>query len=208
MKALRKKPSGVGPVSSRAFPSESIERRIYEIRGQRVMLDADLAEFYGVPTKRPNEQVKRNIARFPADFMFRLTAREDADLRSQIATSSSGWGGRRHRPYAFTEHGAIMAATVLNSKRAVQVSVLVVRGFLRVRQILAEHRELAQRIEALEREFANKTAEHEQHIRRIYEILDDLMNPPKQPGKGRIGFAGLMKNPQALRSRRHEVSRV
>jgi hypothetical protein len=172
------------------IPLERMERAILVLREQRVMLDADLAAFYGVPTKRLNEQVKRNRARFPADFAFELTPDEFADLRSQIATSSSDWGGRRYRPLAFTEHGAIMAASVLNSERAVQVSLLVVRAFVRLRQILTDHRELARRIENLEREFAHKTEEHEEHIRRIYAILDDLMNPPAPPRKGQIGFLG------------------
>ena len=102
-------------------PYEAIERRIFMIRGQKVMLDADLAALYGVTTKRLNEQVKRNQMRFPADFMFALTLQEVAILRSQFATST--WGGARHRPFAFTEHGAIMAASVLNSPRAIEASV-------------------------------------------------------------------------------------
>ncbi len=152
------------------------------------MLDADLAAFYGVATKRLNEQVRRNADRFPPDFAFQLTAEESADLRSQIATSSSTWGGRRYRPYAFAEHGAMMAAMVLKSDRAAQIAVLVVRAFVRLRQILVDHRDLARRIEALERQFAHKTTEHEEHIHRIYGILEELMNPPPAPKKTRIGF--------------------
>lgn len=116
---------------------DPVERRILRIRGQRVILSTDLAELYGVPAKRLNEQVRRNKARFPEDFVFRLSREEAAALRSQIATSKRGRGGARHLPYAFTEHGAIMAANVLNSRRAVQASVHVVRAFVRLRQTLA-----------------------------------------------------------------------
>src|SRR5512145_744779 len=113
----------------------NIESRILFIRGQKVMLDADLAELYGVETRRLNEQVSRNIERFPVDFMFQLTAEEFANLKSQFATSS--WGGRRKLPYAFTEHGAIMAASVLNSQRAIEISVHVVRAFVRLRDLIS-----------------------------------------------------------------------
>ena len=205
-KQTRKKPAKPAERQVTALvPLERIEQAIYLIRGQRVMLDSDLAAFYGVSTIRLNEQVKRNRDRFPADFTFQLTAEEYAALRSQFAISNSsgsepgktgtatphgGRGGRRYLPFVFTEHGAIMAASVLHSERAVQVSLLVVRAFVRLRQILSEHRDLARRIEALEREFVHRTDEHEAHIRRIYEILDDLMNPPAPPKKGRIGFVG------------------
>jgi hypothetical protein len=185
-------------------PLTRIEQSIFVIRGQRVMLDAALAAFYEVSTKRLNEQVKRNPQRFPADFVFQLTADEAESLRSQNATldvigplaqrddpqGSLRGKHSKYRPYAFTEHGALMAATVLKSPRAVQVSVLVVRAFVRLRHILAEHRELARRIEALAREFADRTDAHEQHIRRLYDLLDELMNPPPPPRKGRIGFVG------------------
>ncbi len=167
---------------------EPIERCIHLVRSQRVMLDRDLAAFYEVETKALNRAVKRNWERFPFDFCFQLTAAEFEALRCQIGTSNVR-GGTRYRPYAFTEHGAMMAASMLNSARAVQMSVLVVRAFVRLRHILISHTDLARRIAALEREFANKTAEHEQHIQRIYEILDELMNPPESPAKGRIGFA-------------------
>jgi hypothetical protein len=183
---------------------ERIDRCILTIRGQKVMLDADLAAFYGVSSKRLNEQVRRNPDRFPADFVFQLTTEDVDALRSQNATldvigltPSNGYPEaeargqhRKYRPLAFTEHGAIMAASVLKSERAVQMSVLVVRAFVRLRHFLATHADLARRIEDLEREFTNKSTEHEQHIRRIYEILDDLMNPPPAPPKGRIGFTG------------------
>ncbi len=130
-----------------AIPGGQIEDRIYTVRGKRVMLDADLARLYGVTTKRLNEQIRRNIERFPEDFAFQLTNHEFADLRSQNATSNEplpGRGGRRYQPWAFTEHGAIMAASVLNTPRAVEVSVFVVRAFVKLRELSATHKELAE----------------------------------------------------------------
>ena len=138
--AIRRKASAV-----------SIDLRILILRHQKVILDTALAELYSVPVKRLNEQIKRNRQRFPADFMFHLTPRENKCLRSQFATSKIGRGGRRSLPYAFTEHGAIMAATVLNSEQAVEMSVYVVRAFVRLRAALAANRELAGRIEELEK---------------------------------------------------------
>jgi hypothetical protein len=128
---------------------ERIEKSIYLIRGQKVMLDRDLATIYGVPTFRFNEAVRRNIKRFPEDFMFQLTREEVEILISQNAMSKPGRGGRRTLPYAFTEHGAIMAANVLNSPRAVQMSVFVVRAFVRMRSIMNDTRELARRLSFL-----------------------------------------------------------
>src|SRR5919197_752094 len=125
----------------------SVESRILVLRQQKVILDSDLAELYGVPVKRLNEQVKRNQERFPPDFMFRLNPEESESLRSQNATSKTGRGGRRYAPYAFTEHGAIMAATVLNSERAVEMSVYVVRAFVQLRELIASNKELAQRLD-------------------------------------------------------------
>ena len=154
------------------------------------MLDTDLAELYGVTTKRFNEQVKRNLARFPVDFMFQLTKEEFAALRSQIATSNTGRGGRRHLPYAFTEHGAIMAATILNSPKAVEMSVFVVRAFVEVRELLATHRELAAKLDELER----KVSSHDQALAGIIDAIRQLMSPP-DPKKRPIGFiADLEKN--------------
>src|ERR1700691_6032222 len=118
------------------IPKERIESGILLIHGRKVMLDSDLAELYGVSTKRLNEQIRRNIARFPVDFMFQLSFREKAILRSQFATSSGRHGGRRYRPYAFTEHGAIVVASVLSTRRAIAVSVYVVRAFVKLREIL------------------------------------------------------------------------
>lgn len=159
--------------------------RILVIRGQRVMLDADLAALYGVPTKRFNEQVKRNIARFPTEFMLQLTADEFRALRSQFATSNSspGRGGRRHLPYAFTEHGAIMAATILNTPKAVEMSVYVVRAFVEWRTWLSTHRELAEKLEHLER----KVSSHDQALAGVIDAIRQLMAPPN-PKKRPIGF--------------------
>lgn len=149
-----------------------------------MLLDADLAALYGVETKRFNEQVKRNQQRFPEDFMFQLTEEEFAALRSQNATSNSGRGGRRYLPYAFTEHGAIMAATILNSPWATEVSVYVVRAFVKLRELLASQHALIQRLDALE---ATLT-EHDQAIAEIVKALRQLMIPPDPPKKRQIGF--------------------
>src|SRR5437764_5344177 len=137
--------------SSSLILVEQIEPLILSIRGQKVMLDSDLARVYGTTTKRLNEQVKRNQPRFPDDFAFQLTPEEWAALRSQIATSKPGRGGRRHLPFAFTEHGAIMAASVLNTPRAIEVSVYVVRTFIKLREFALSHKELARKLADLER---------------------------------------------------------
>lgn len=150
---------------------------------QKVILDTALAELYGVSVKRLNEQIKRNQERFPADFMFQVTRRERDSLRSQIATSKVGRGGRRTLPQVFTEHGAIMAATVLNSERAVQMSVFVVRAFVRLREMLAANRQIAARIEELEKRLEN----HDGTIQEIIDAIRRLMNPPSSPRR-RIGF--------------------
>lgn len=160
-----------------------VESRILVLRGQKVILDRDLAELYGVTVKRLNEQVKRNRERFPADFMFPLTDKEDGILRSQIATSSSGHGGRRYPPHAFTEHGAIMAATVLNSPKAVEMSVFVVRAFVRLREMLGTNRQLAAKIKELER----KLESHDTAIQEVLEAIKELMAPEPAPRR-RIGF--------------------
>ena len=164
---------------------------IYEIRGQRVMLDSDLARIYGLPTFRFNEAIKRNRERFPEDFMFRLTAAEAAALTSQFAISKKGRGGRRTLPYVFTEHGAIMAANVLNSRRAVQMSVFVVRAFLKMRALLGDKRELAQKLASLEKELKKRLDVHEAVIVTILQRVMDVIDPPAvppPPPKPRIGF--------------------
>ena len=164
-------------------PVERIERTIFILRGQKVILDEMLASLYGVTTKRLNEQLKRNIGRFPPDFMFQLTAKEFSNLKSQIATSSFGWGGRRKLPLAFTEHGAIMAASVLHSPKAIEMSVLVVRAFVKLRNLLAAHRQLATKLEELEK----KLSTHDAQIVVLFDAIRGLMVPPIRP-KRRIGF--------------------
>ncbi len=163
------------------IPAASLEQRIHLVRGVRVMLDEDLAQAYGVTTKRLNEQVTRNRKRFPADFMFQLTAEEASVLRSQFATSRSGWGGRRTRPRVFTEHGAVMLASVLNSPSAVAASILVVRAFIRMRELVAVHRDLAKRLDELERKYDAK-------FRVVFDSIRALMQPPQPPPKRQIGF--------------------
>ena len=165
------------------IPTEQIERAIFLIRGQKVILDTDLARLYGVTAKRLNEQVKRNRHRFPDDFAFQLSSAEFASLRSQIAISKKGRGGRRYAPYAFTEHGAIMAANVLYSRRAVQMSVYVVRAFVRLRAILATHKELDKKLAELER----RVKSHDEHIQSLFEAIRHLM-APELPRPRRIGF--------------------
>jgi len=138
------------PARPPSAPVELIGQRIYLIRGQKVMLDSDLAELYRVPTFRLNEAVKRNQKRFPEDFRFQLLKKEAASLTSQIAMSITGRGGRRTLPYAFTEHGVAMLSSVLNSERAVQMNILIVRAFVKLREVLATHRDLAHTMERLE----------------------------------------------------------
>jgi hypothetical protein len=172
--------------------AEKVVRRILLIRGQKVMLDSDLAALYGVPTKRLNEQVRRNARRFPPDFMFPLSPEEakflrtqggTLNLRSQIATSSSGYGGRRYRPYVFTEQGVAMLSSVLNSERAIQVNIAIMRAFVRLRRMLATHRTLAQKLLELERKLAN----HDHKIHAIFDAIRELM-APAPASKRRIGF--------------------
>jgi len=171
------------PKSKALVLFDRIERVILSVRGERVILDADLAALYGVTTKRLNEQVRRNRDRFPPDFAFRLSWEETRASRSQFATLKRG-RNIKFRPYVFTEHGAIMAANVLNSKRAVTVSVLVVRAFVRLRGMLAANKELAGRLDELER----KVAGHDGDIRALVEAIRQLMAPPPEPARKRIGF--------------------
>ncbi len=170
------------------IPSELIEQRIYLIRGQRVMLDFHLAKLYGVPTKSLNLAVKRNANRFPADFSFRLTDEEfeqvKESLRFQFETSKAGRGGRRYLPNAFTEHGAIMLASVLTSPRAVEASIYVVRAFVRLRNLLSTHKELAQKLAELEQ----RISKHDSDIQAIVIAIRQLMTPPEPLPKRRIGF--------------------
>ena len=161
----------------------SIENRIFLVRDQKVLLDSDLATLYGVEVRTLNQAVKRNEDRFPPDFVFRLTAEEDEALRSQTVTSKSSRGGRRYAPYAFTEHGAIMAASVLSSPRAVEMSIFVVRAFLRLRETLATHKALAAKLAELEQRL--ETTDHK--IVEIVKAIHLLAMPPEKPVR-RIGF--------------------
>lgn len=181
------------------IPRELIERRIYVIRSQKIMLDSDLAELYQVETFRLNEAVKRNMDRFPADFMFQLTREETDGLTSQTAMSKTeGRGGRRTLPYAFTEHGVAMLSSVLNSKRAVQMNILIIRAFVRLRAVLANHKALAAKVEKLEtgqrdHEIAiNLVAQDVQDLTRsVKEGFRKLKAPRRQ--KPRIGFLAQAK---------------
>ena len=161
----------------------NVERAIYLIRGQRVMLDSDLAAIYQVTTKRLNQQFTRNRKRFPVDFAFRVTAGEFTNLRSQIATSN-GRGGRRYLPWVFTEHGAIMLASVLNSDVAVQASVRVVRAFVRLREIVASNAQLATKLAELEQRLDS----HDEAIVNLFATLKRLLEPPEPKKKREIGF--------------------
>jgi hypothetical protein len=176
------------PISPTTAPLSigDIAQRIHLIRGQRVVLDADLAAFYGETTKRFNQQVNRNLARFPANFMFQLDAQEFANLRLQFATSSlkGSHGGRRYAPLAFTEHGAIMASMVLNSQRATELSVYVVQAFVELRGMLASNRDLAGKVHALER----KVSVHERNIAELVDSMANLLTTPPAPSKRPIGF--------------------
>lgn len=165
-------------------PVERITHSILIVRGQRVIIDRDLAAIYGVTTKRLNEAVKRNTKRFPKDFMFQLTREEAERSRSQIATLNSGRGYNvKHLPHVFTEHGAIQAANILNSPRAVTMGIHVVRAFVQLRDLLASNKELAHKFAELER----KLATHDQAITGILKTIRELMNPP-EPGRRGIGF--------------------
>ncbi|MBI4378223.1 MAG: ORF6N domain-containing protein [Nitrospinae bacterium] len=161
-------------------PIEMIKRKIYFIRGQKVMSDSDLAELYGVPTKTLIQAVKRNIKRFPADFMFPLKNQEVINLRSQFVTSSLGHGGRRYLPYAFTEQGVAMLSSVLNSERAVKVNIEIMRTFVKLRQMLASNTQLARKLEALEKKY-------DAQFKLVFDTIRQLMIPP-EPNRRGIGF--------------------
>ena len=156
----------------------AVESVIHTIRGERVILDADLARLYGVETKALNRAVQRNREKFPPDFMMQLTTREQAALRCQSGTSKTGRGGRRYLPFAFTEHGAIMAANILNSAQAVQMSVFVVRAFVKMRSLLTDTRELAKKLAALEKELTSRLDSHETAISDVPQRIMQLIEPP------------------------------
>ncbi len=173
--------------------TKPITQSIVILRGQKVLLDADLAALYGVETRRLNEQVRRNRERFPSDFIFEVTDAEFANLMSQNATSS--WGGRRKRPMAFTEHGAIMVASILKTPRAVEMSVYVVRAFVRLREVLASNKELAKRLDDLEQTTESLAVQHDAfarntraQLKQVFDAIRELMTPPEPQKKRPIGF--------------------
>ena len=171
--------------STTAIAAELIERRIHVVRGLRVMLDEDLADLYGVLTKRLNEQVQRNLERFPEDFAFQLTPQEVANLKSQIATSSLGHGGRRKLPWAFAEHGVAMLTSVLRSPAAIEANIAIIRAFVRMRRLLATPGELVSQLQQL----AETVQFHDRQLKAITDVLTKMMQPPPVPAKkGRIGF--------------------
>ena len=163
------------------IPDEVVVDKIYQIRDQKVMLDEDLAELYGIETKRLNEQVARNPDRFPKDFMFRLTDEEFANLKSQFATSS--WGGRRSPPYAFTEHGVLMLSSVLNSRQAIQVNIQIMRIYNRIRELLITHKDLLLLVEQVER----KLVKQDQKIETLFAYLNKFLEKEEKPRKA-IGY--------------------
>jgi hypothetical protein len=169
--------------SSELVSAPAIEQRIFVVRGRQVMLDEDLADLYGVATKRLVEQVKRNVDRFPEDFMFQLDKEEAAALRSQIATSNTGRGGRRYAPYVFTEQGVAMLSSVLRSKRAIAVNIEIMRTFVELRRVASSYAAIEERLEQIERGMG----EHDDQLAQIFNALRQLIAPPAQP-KRPIGF--------------------
>jgi hypothetical protein len=168
------------------IPAERIERAIILLRGEKVMLDSDLAALYGVPTKVLVQSVRRNIDRFPSDFMFRLTSKEAENLRSQFVTSSSTHGGRRYAPYAFTEQGVAMLSSVLRSPRAVEVNIAIMRAFVRLRQLLASHADLARKLDELEQKYDKQFAI-------VFEAIRKLMEPPQLEAAKEMGYHTLIQ---------------
>lgn len=183
---------------------EEIISKIYQIRGRKVMIDSDLAHLFGVSTSRLNQQVRRNIRRFPSDFMFELTLEEHRNLMLHFATSSTSsgavsvgsrqsnkpigtWGGKRKPSLVFTEHGALMLANVLNSPNAVQAGIFIVRAFVRLRELLSLHRELAERLDELERKTIERLDEHSEQLIAVFQALRDLVREKDEP-RNPVGF--------------------
>ncbi len=163
------------------LPNSSIEKCIYLVRGHRVMLDADLANLYQVPLKRLNQQVRRNTLRFPEDFLLQLSLEEEANLKSQIASSRLAHGGKRKPSFAFTQEGVAMLSSVLRSERAIQVNIAIMRAFVRLREMAAAHADLARRLDNLERKYDGR-------FRVVFDAIRQLMDPPALPPKRKIGF--------------------
>lgn len=171
------------------LPEHFIVSKIQFIREQKVMVDEDLAELYGVETKRLNEQVKRNIDRFPKDFMFQLSKREFENLKSHYATSS--WGGRRIAPYVFTEHGVLMLSSVLRSKQAVEVNIQIMRVFTRMRKLLFNHKDLLLRIEKIENKIEGQSHENKVLFQVVRKLMEANTGVKSQKNRKRIGFRQL-----------------
>jgi hypothetical protein len=165
----------------------AIEKRIFVIRERQVMLDEDLADLYGVETKRLIQQVKRNLKRFPEDFMFQLSKAEAEALRSQIATSNKGRGGRRYAPYVFTEQGVAMLSGVLHSDRAIAVNIEIMRAFVELRRVTSSYAALKERLDELERDMTTRLNQHDEQIEQIFEALHQLISPPQRP-RHPVGF--------------------
>jgi hypothetical protein len=178
-------------------PGQRIEEMIFSVRSQRVMLDADLARIYGVKTGALNQALKRNLKRFPDDFAFQLDDDESGRLMSQIVTSKKGRGGRRKLPWVFTEHGAIMLASVLNSERAVEMSVSVVRAFVLMREQLTANKELAQKLGELE----SRVSGHDEAIQNLFEAIRQLIEPPLPENRRQIGFLRETVTPYRVKPR-------
>ena len=170
------------PKKKSLIPIERVQQAIYLIRGEKVLLDEDLARLYGVETRVLNQSVRRHLNRFPNDFMFQLTIKEFAELKSQSVTSS--WGGRRKPPLAFTEQGVAMLSSVLGSERAVEVNILIMRAFVRLRKLLASNEALARKLNELEK----KVQRHDRTITVLFDEIRKLLEPPPEKPKGRMGF--------------------
>jgi len=176
-------------MNTATFPSEEmIASKIYRIRDQKVMMDADLALLYGVSTKRLNEQVRRNLNRFPEDFMFQLSENELDALRSQIATTNPKRGGRRYAPYVFTEHGAVMLAAILRSETAVAASIYVVRAFVKMRQLFSQYQDLATVVERLKSATEQQFQSQGKQIKVLFETLEEVLRKEDDPGRIPVGF--------------------
>lgn len=179
--------SAAGKTGLQIVDAPAIERRIFVVRDRQVMLDEDLADLYGVDTKRLIQQVKRNLKRFPGDFMFQLTKAEAEALRSQIATSNDGRGGRRYAPYVFTEQGVAMLSGVLRSDRAIVVNIEIMRAFVELRQVAGSFQELQKRLDQMELDVGARLSEHDEQLHQIFEALRQLIAPPPRSRRP-VGF--------------------
>lgn len=179
--------NSAGEMTVQVVAAPAIEKRIFVVRERQVMLDEDLAELYGVETKRLIQQVRRNLKRFPGDFMFQLTKAEAEALRSQIATSNEGRGGRRYAPYVFTEQGVAMLSGVLRSDRAIAVNIEIMRAFVELRRVAGSFQELQTRLDQMELDIGARLSEHDEQLRQIFEALRQLIAPPPRRERP-VGF--------------------